>query len=126
MSITMFQKIPAPNNIAIPAQVIDEVMNGQKPITKQEEVEELKLRLDKTQASLDQERADKKQLAEKYKQLEAKTRISPTSVQRNKLRTKIVVNQVFREILTLKGSKTIYANIVIVTSKNKYVRLQPL
>lgn len=125
MSITMFQKIPAPNNIAIPAQVIDEVMNGQKPITKQEEVEELKLRLDKTQASLDQERADKKQLAEKYKQLEAKTRISPTSV-RNKLRTKIVVNQVFREILTLKGSKTIYANIVIVTSKNKYVRLQPL
>jgi hypothetical protein len=45
-------------------------------------------------------------------------------VQGNKLRTRIVVNQVFREILTLKGSKTIYANILIDMPQNKYIRLE--
>ena len=93
-------------------------------------VEELKLRLDTTQDSLDQVRAEKKQLEEKYRQLEAKTRLSPSNqipaVQGNTLRIKVVVSDVFREVLRLKGSKIIYANIVIDTSQNKYVRLEPL
>ena len=73
---------------------------------------------------------DKKQLEEKYKQLEARTRVSPSNyipaVQGNNLRTKVVVAQIFREVLALKGSKMIYANILIDTSKNKYVRLEPI
>ena len=64
-------EIPAPDNIVIPAQVIDEVINELEQSETAEalkpnyEVEELKLRLDSTQDSLYQERADKKQLEEK-------------------------------------------------------------
>jgi hypothetical protein len=47
------------------------------------------------------------------------------ALQGNTLRTKVVVNQMFREILALKGSKEIYANVVIDVSQNKYVRLEP-
>ena len=71
-----------------------------------------------------------KELEEKYKQLEAKTRVSPSnsipSLQGNNLRTKVVVSQLFREILQLKGSKMIYANILIDVAQNKYVRLEPV
>ena len=67
---------------------------------------------------------------EKYKQLQAKARVSPTNnfpvLQGNTLKTRIVVNPLFREIIQLKGSKVIYANIVIDISQNKYVRLEPL
>ena len=62
---------------------------------------------------------DKKQLEDKYKQLE------DPAVQGNNLRTRVVVAQIFREVLALKGSKMIYANILIDISKNKYVRLEP-
>jgi hypothetical protein len=129
--------IPAPDySIVVPDQVIDEVINEQEQFEAIEalrpnyEVEELKLKVDTLQDNLDQERADKKQLEEKYKQLEAKTRVPPTNnipaVQGNTLRTKVVVSDVFREILKLKGSKGIYANVVIDTSQNKYIRLEPL
>lgn len=128
--------IPAPDNIVIPAQVVDEVINEQEHSEALEalkpnyEVEELKLRLDTTQTNLDQALADKKQLEEKYKQLEAKTRPSPSNqipaVQGNTLRVKVVVSDVFREVLILKGSKIIYANVVIDIQQNKYVRLEPL
>lgn len=48
------------------------------------------------------------------------------SLQGNNLRTKVVVSQLFREILQLKGSKMIYANILIDVAQNKYVRLEPV
>jgi hypothetical protein len=47
-------------------------------------------------------------------------------MQENKLKTKIVLNHLFREILPLKGARVIYANIVIDLSQNKYVGLEPL
>jgi hypothetical protein len=71
-----------------------------------------------------------KNLEEKYKQLEAKTRVSPSNqiqaLRGNNLRTKVVVAQLFREVLALKGGKMIYANILIDLTQNKYVGLEPL
>jgi hypothetical protein len=134
-------KIPAPDyNIVVPDQVFDKATQEQKkepsPFEefKQQEpdygTEELKLQLENTRSNLDQTIEDKKQLEEKYKQLEAKTRVSPSNsipaVQGNNLRTKVVVAQIFREVLALKGSKMIYANILIDLTQNKYVRLEPL
>jgi hypothetical protein len=134
-------KIPAPDyNIVFPDQVFDKATQEQKkepsPFEefKQQEpdygTEELKLQLENTRSNLDQTIEDKKQLEEKYKQLEAKTRVSPSNsipaVQGNNLRTKVVVAQIFREVLALKGSKMIYANILIDLTQNKYVRLEPL
>lgn len=134
-------KIPAPDyNIVFPDQVFDKATQEQKkepsPFEefKQQEpdygTEELKLQLENTRSNLNQTIEDKKQLEEKYKQLEAKTRVSPSNsipaVQGNNLRTKVVVAQIFREVLALKGSKMIYANILIDLTQNKYVRLEPL
>jgi hypothetical protein len=69
------------------------------------------------------------QLEAKNIQLEAKTRNSPSNnipaLQGNNLITKVVVSQLFREILQLKGSKMIYANIIIDITQNKYIRLEP-
>jgi capsular polysaccharide biosynthesis protein len=68
MTITMFQRS---QHLINPARVIDEVINELEQSETAEalkpnyEVEELKLRLDTTQDSLYQERADKKQLEEK-------------------------------------------------------------
>lgn len=85
--------------------------------------------MENTRSSLDQTIEDKKQLEEKYKQLEAKTRVSPSNqipaLQGSNLRTKVVVAQIFREALALKGSKMIYANILIDLTQNKYIRLEP-
>lgn len=68
-------------------------------------------------------------IEEKNIQLEAKTIISPSNsipaMQGNELRTKVVVSQLFKEILQLKGSKMIYANIIIDRTQNKYIRLEP-
>jgi hypothetical protein len=73
---------------------------------------------------------DKRHLKEKSKQLEAETRVLQTNVtpklQGNNLRIKVVVSQIFREILDLKGSKMIYANILIDVSQNKYIKLEPI
>jgi hypothetical protein len=73
---------------------------------------------------------DKRHLKEKSKQLEAETRVLQTNgtpkLQGNNLRTKVVVSQLFREILNLKGSKMIYANILIDVSQNKYIKLEPI
>ena len=133
--------IPTDYKVAIPDQVLEEetkqleqedtepVNEALEELKPNYEIENLKIQLDNTQSNLDQALTDKKNLEEKYKQLEARTRISPSNnfpaVQGNTLRTKVVVNQVFREILTLKGSKVIYANVVIDTQQNKYVRLEP-
>jgi hypothetical protein len=133
--------IPAPDySIIVPDQVFDKGTQEQKkepsPFEefKQQEpdygTEELKLQLENTRSNLDQTIEDKKQLEEKYKRLEAKTRVSPSNsipaVQGNNLRTKVVVAQIFREVLALKGSKMIYANILIDLTQNKYIRLEPL
>jgi hypothetical protein len=92
--------------------------------------EELELQLDLAQMKLDRVIEDKKQLEEKYNQLEARTRVSHSNsipaMQGDILRTKVVVNQIFRESMILKGSRMIYAYIVIDTSQNKYVRLEPI
>lgn len=79
-------QIPAPDyDIVVPEQVVNEVIGEQEHSEANEalkpnyEVEELKLRLDTTQANLDQALADKKNIEEKYKQLEAKTRLSPSN-----------------------------------------------
>ncbi len=92
-------------------------------------LEALRLKFESVQKQLEQSQQEKKDLEEKYKQLEAKTRVSPSNnfpaLQGNTLRTKVVVNQMFRETLALKGSKEIYANVVIDVSQNKYVRLEP-
>ena len=129
-------EIPAPDNIVIPAEVVDEVLDEQEhseaieALKPNYEVEGLKLRLDTTQANHDQALADKKNREEKYIQLEAKKRWNPSNqipaVQGNTLRVKVVVSDVFREVLRLKGSKIIYANVVIDIQQNKYVRLEPL
>jgi hypothetical protein len=93
-------------------------------------IEDLKIQLDNEKNKSNGLITHNKALEEKYKQLEARTRVSPSNsiptVQGNTLRVKIVVNQVFKEILLLKGSKMIYANIVIDTSENKYVSLEPI
>jgi hypothetical protein len=69
-------------------------------------------------------------IEEKNIQLEAKTIISPSNsipaMQGNELRIKVVVSQLFKEILQLKGSKMIYANIIIDRTQNKYIRLEPV
>ena|ERR671914_2104095 len=137
-------EIPVPgHDSVVPEQVIDivaqeqeqqqqvqeqrsEVFEKQKP---NYEVEQLKLQLDTTQANLDQSIANQKNL-EKFKPLEAQARLSPTNtilpVNGNTIRVKVVVSNVFREVLALKGSKVIYANIVIDTRQNKYVKLEPI
>jgi hypothetical protein len=90
----------------------------------------LKLKLENALINLNNALTDKRHLEEKYKQLEAKTRVSPSNsipvLQGNTLRTKVVVSQLFREMLQLKGSKMIYANILIDVLQNKYVKLEPI
>jgi hypothetical protein len=87
--------------------------------------QDLNLKLEKDNAL-----TDKRHLKEKSKQLEAETRVLQTNgtpkLQGNNLRTKVVVSQLFREILNLKGSKMIYANILIDVSQNKYIKLEPI
>jgi hypothetical protein len=137
------ETITLPTEHKILPQDLEEIIQEQQPQEQGHEqqdlaksqvldyaMEELEVQLEIVQKNFDQTIEDKKQLEEKYKQLEARTRVSPSNsipaVQGNTLRTKIVVNQVFREMLQLKGSKMIYANIVIDTSQNKYVRLEPI
>ena len=92
--------------------------------------EELELQLDVAQMNFDRAIEEKKQLEEKYNQLEARARVTHSNSipakQGDTLRTKVVVAQIFRETLALKGSRMIYAYIVIDTSQNKYVRLEPI
>ena len=93
-------------------------------------LEDLRSQVESYKSQIEELTADKKNIEEKYKQLEAKTSVSPSNyipaVQGNNLRTKVVVAQIFREVLALKGSKMIYANILIDLVQNKYVRLEPV
>jgi hypothetical protein len=92
-------------------------------------IEDLKSQLDTSKENVELLTLRNKGLEAKNIQLEAKTRNSPSNnipaVQGNNLITKVVVSQLFREILQLKGSKMIYANIIIDTTQNKYIRLEP-
>ena len=122
--------IPAPDyKIVIPDQVIEE---EQEQLTQQQQeykpeyaLEDLRSQVESYKSQIEELTADKKNIEEKYKQLEAKTSVSP-AVQGNNLRTKVVVAQIFRETLALKRAKMIYANILIDLTQNKYVRLEPV
>jgi hypothetical protein len=122
--------IPAPDyKIVVPDQVIEE---EQEHLTPQQQeykpeyaLEDLRSQVESYKSQIEELTADKKNIEEKYKQLEAKTSVSP-AVQGINLRTKVVVAQIFREVLALKGSKMIYANILIDLAQNKYVRLEPV
>jgi DNA polymerase III alpha subunit (gram-positive type) len=122
--------IPAPDyKIVVPDQVIEE---EQEQLTKQQQeykpeyaLEDLRSQVESYKSQIEELTADKKNIEEKYKQLEAKTSVSP-AVQVSNLRTKVVVAQIFREVLALKGSKMIYASILIDLAQNKYVRLEPV
>jgi hypothetical protein len=104
---------------------INEVLEELKPNHANHNIENLKIQLDNSNNKITDLIAQNKNWEEKYKQLEAKIRAFPAA-QGNILRTKIVINQLFREILPLKGARVIYANIVIDTSQNKYIKLDPL
>jgi hypothetical protein len=148
MSITESEpetvSIPTDYSVVIPEEVIEEEtkqseQEDTEPVNrvfeKQElkpnyEIENLKMQLDNANNKVTELTTQNKNLEEKYKQLEARTRVLPsnicTAIQGNTLRTKIVVNQLFKEILYLKGLKEIYVNVVIDVSQNKYIRLEPL
>lgn len=92
--------------------------------------QDLNLELENELINLDNVLTDKRHLKEKNKQLEAETRVLPSNdfpmLQGNHLRTKVMVSQLFREILNLKGSKEIYVNILIDVPQNKYIKLEPI
>jgi hypothetical protein len=127
--------IPTYYKVVVPDQVLEETKQFEQEQEQSEvfethkpepnyEVENLRLELDNAKNKITELTTQNKLWEEKYKQ-SAKTRTLP-AVQGNILRTKIVVNQLFREILPLKGARVIYANIVIETSRNKYIKLDPL
>lgn len=137
--------IPTDYNVVTPNQVLEVTQEQQQQQQTQEEpssfekfkrqepdyaLEELRSQVENFKFQNEELTTQYKTLEEKYKQLEAKTRVSPSNsipaLLGNNLRTKVVVSQIFREVLALKGSKMIYANVVIDISQNKYVRLEPL
>ena len=138
--------IPTDYDVVIPDQVLEEVTQDQQQqqqpqeepssfekIKKQEPdytLVDLRSQVEDYKCHNEELTSQYKIPEEKYEQLEAKTKVSPTTsiptVQGNTLKTKVVVTQLFREVLALKGSKMIYANVVIDISQNKYVRLEPL
>jgi hypothetical protein len=136
--------IPADYEVLVPDQVLEEETKQleqqeqpesepvnevlEEKIIPNYEVEDLKLQLDNANSKITELTTQNKNIVEKYMQLETRIRVSPSNnfpaIQGNILRTKIVVNKMFREILVLKGSKEIYANILIDVSQNKYVGLE--
>jgi DNA repair exonuclease SbcCD ATPase subunit len=135
--------IPTDYKVVVPDQVLEEetkqLQQEQEPISEALETlrvkpdyegENSKMQLDKANNKITELTTQIKNLEEKNKQLEARTRASSsdicTAIQGNTLRTKIVINQLFREILYLKGLKEIYANVVIDVSQNKYLKLETL
>ena len=123
--------IPAPDyKIVVPDQVIEveqeQLTQQQQEYKPENALEDLRSQVESYKSQIEELTADKKSFEEKYKQLEAKTSVSPPAVQGSNLKTKVVVAQIFREVLALKGSKMIYANILIDLTQNKYERLEPL
>jgi DNA repair exonuclease SbcCD ATPase subunit len=122
--------LPSDYKIVIPDEVIEQEL---EQLTEEHKpdyaLEDLRSQIENYKSQIEELTADKKNIEEKYKQLEAKTRVSPSNqipaIRGNILRTKVVVSQIFREVLALKGSKMIYANILIDIS-HKYVRLEPV
>jgi hypothetical protein len=125
-------QIPSPDyKLVIPDQVLDEVIQEQQTDNfdnyKPDYVlEDLRAQLNNVNSKNNYLTAQVKTLKE---QLEAKTRNPPFNnipvVEGKNLKTKVVVSQLFKEILQLKGSKMIYANIIIDRTQNKYIRLEP-
>lgn len=125
-------QIAAPDyKVVIPDQVLDEVTQEKQTENfdnyKQDNaLEDLRVQLNNTNSKNNDLAARIKILEE---QLEAKTRNSPSNnipeVQENNLKTKVIVSQLFKDILKLKGSKMIYANIIIDTTQNKYIGIEP-
>lgn len=129
-------EIPSPDYaVVVPDQVLDEVIQEQQKLEDTQTFESYKYDygLEDLQAQLDNANSKNNDLTARIKTLEeqlgAKTRNSPSNsiptVQGNNSITKVVVSQLFKEILQLKGSKMIYANIIIDTTQNKYIRLEP-
>jgi DNA repair exonuclease SbcCD ATPase subunit len=126
-------EIPAPDyKIVLPDAVIEQEQEQlqQEEYKPDYALEDLRSQIENYKTQLEESTTRYKDLEEKYKQLEARTRVSPSNyipaVQGNTLRTKVVVAQIFREVLVLKGSKMIYANIAIDLTQNKYIRLEPV
>ena len=124
--------LPPPDyKIVIPDQVIEQELEQLTEEYKPDyTLEDLRSQIENYKSRIEELTTQYKTLEEEYKQLEAKTRVSPSkyipAVQGNNLRTKVIVAQIFREALALKGSKMIYANVLIDISQNKYVRLEPV
>jgi hypothetical protein len=125
-------EIPAPDyKVIVPDQIVQE---EQEQLTQEYKpdyaLEDLRSQIENLTSQLEEKETRYKELEEKYKQLEAKTRVSPSNyipaIQGSNLRTKVVVSQIFREVLALKGSKMIYANILIDLTQNEYIRLEPV
>jgi hypothetical protein len=127
--------LPTEHKVIISDQLAEELENTIEQQEQQQEsfeefkpdyaLEDLRPQLANANGRITELTTQKKALEEKYRQLEARISNSIPPIQGNNLKTKIVINPVFREILKLKGSKKIYANIVIDISQNKYVRLEP-
>jgi hypothetical protein len=129
--------LPAPDHNVISIdqdKVLDETTQEPQEQTKfnsyKQAFEDLRSQLDSSKETIEILTLKNKELEEKYKQVEAKTRVSTSDnipmLQGNNLRTKVIVSQIFREILNFRGSKMIYANILIDVSQNKYIRLEPV
>jgi hypothetical protein len=132
--------LPAPDYDTISIdqnKVLDEITQEQQEQTekfnsyKQDyALGDLRSQLDSSKETVEILTLRNKELEDKYKELQSKTRISPSNnipmLEGNNLRTKVIVSQLFREILNLKGSKMIYAKIVIDVSQNKYIKLEPV
>ena len=123
--------IPAPEYNIIPLdrnKVDGELSEAQ--VEKDHQIEDLRRQLVNVENKYNDLVAQVITLEEKCNQLEAKITVlpsdnTPASKEKNQ-KTKVVVSDLFREVLKLKGSHKIYANIEIDKSQNKYIRLEPL
>lgn len=122
--------LPSDYKIVIPDEVIEQELEQLTEEYKPDyALEDLRSQIENYRSQIEELTTQYKTLEEKYKQLEAKTKVSPSNyipaVHGNNLRTKVVA-KIFREVLALKGSKMIYANVLIDISQNKSVRLEPV
>lgn len=96
-------------------KVLDEITQEQQEQTKKYNsykqdyaLEDLRSQLDSSKETIEILTLKNKELEEKYKELEAKARVPPSNnipmLEGINLRTKVIVSQIFREILNLKGS----------------------
>jgi hypothetical protein len=131
--------IPAPeyNIIPLDRNKVDEELTNEVQVEKDHQMEDLRMQLINAENKYNDLVAKVITLEEKYKGIEGKITSlssdnSPTPQVNNlepkekNQKTKVVVSDLFREVLRLKGSHIIYANIEIDKLQNKYIRLEPL